>query len=116
MLETLFFFAITRHVFVIKRHVFVIMRRNTDGSKMHNNKIILFFIETGQLRCILYCSKLYIRYLYKVPITWIGLHFLLTTIFMYKRHNTDGSKMHNNNNILFFIETGKLRCILHCSK
>ena len=29
----------------------------TDGSKMHNNRIILFFIETGKLRCILYCIK-----------------------------------------------------------
>ena len=31
----------------------------TDSSKMHNDMIILFFIETGKLQpqCILYCSK-----------------------------------------------------------
>ena len=28
----------------------------TDGSKMHDDRIILFLIETGKLRCILYCS------------------------------------------------------------
>ena len=29
----------------------------TDDSKMHNNRIILFFIETGKLGDILYCSQ-----------------------------------------------------------
>ena len=29
----------------------------TVDLKMHDNKSMLFFIETGKLWCILYCSK-----------------------------------------------------------
>ena len=32
----------------------------TDGLKMHDNRIILFCIETGKLQGIVYSSKLYI--------------------------------------------------------
>ena len=53
----------------------------TDGSKMHNNRIILFFIETGKFW--VYFTALNDIYLYKVPITWISLILLFTTILMY---------------------------------
>ena len=30
-----------------------LVKDHTDGSKMHDNRIILFFIETGILKCII---------------------------------------------------------------
>ena len=35
----------------------ILVNDHTDGSKMHDNKIILFFIETGILRCIIHHSE-----------------------------------------------------------
>ena len=62
----------------------LLMFINTDVSKMHNNRIILFFIETGKLLCIfIYYAAVNDMYLFKVPITWISLYFLFTMILMY---------------------------------
>ena len=54
---------------------------STDGSNMHDNRIILFFIETSKYG--VYYSAVNVIYLYKVPITWISLYFLLTKILVY---------------------------------
>ena len=39
--------------------IYYIPMNDTDVSEMHNNRITLFFKETCNLRCILYCSKSY---------------------------------------------------------
>ena len=44
---------------------------------MHNNWIILFFIES------VYYTAINDIYLYKLPIAWSILYVLLTTILMY---------------------------------
>ena len=44
---------------------------------MHNNRIILFFIETDKFRCILYCSKGYIYTYIKYPIPGLVYMFCL---------------------------------------
>ena len=53
----------------------------TVDSKMHYNKTMLFFIETGKYG--VYYTAVNNIYMYKVPITRISLYFLFTAILVY---------------------------------
>ena len=51
---------------------------STVVSKVHNNRTILFFIETG--KCITEVRGSLDIYLYTSPTTWTSSYFLFTTI------------------------------------
>ena len=59
----------------------IILTTKKCVSKMHDNRMMLYFIETGKLGAN-YPAVNHI-YLYKLPITWISLYVLLTTILIY---------------------------------